>query len=137
MTTVTAELSWSQDSPPTGSSLTTGSEENATTASPSNLLCDKLADVLNEIQIQNGRMCSLNSACNGLECSYDLYSMRVWILPCAEPPAIRLSIFNVEDGEPFDNVLMNTTRVQDSSYAIQVNFVHQDRGFELEVRFHS
>ena len=134
MANLNAELSRSQDSPPTGSSLTTENEDNATTASPSNLLCDKLADVLDEIQIQNGRTCLLNSACNGLECRYDLYSMRVWVLPCAESPAIRLSIFNVQHDESFDNVLMNTTRLQGLDYALQVIFIHQDGGFELEVR---
>ena len=129
----TAEPCWCEDIAPTGSSFTTENGETSTRVDPSHSLCEKLTDVLSEIHIQNGPVCSLNSACSGLECKYNLYSMHMWILPCAAPPAIRLSVFNVQDGEPFDNVLVNTTQVFGLDYAIDVAIHHHDGGFEVEV----
>lgn len=79
-------------------------------------------------------MCTLNSACNGLVCDFIVFSMEMWVLPCAHPPVVRMKIISDKDVKMFDEVLAESTRIQGQNYSIQVTIKSLDGEFGLQVK---
>ena len=94
-------------------------------------LCHKLTEVLATINKEEA-VCMLNSVCNGLVCNYTAFSMKLWVLPCAHPPAVRMVIIDNQGKTLFDDVVMETARVQGQNYSVDVEFNRQEGQFELE-----
>ena len=96
-------------------------------------LCHKLTEALATIDKEEA-VCMLNSVCNGLVCNYTAFSMKLWVLPCAHPPTVRMAIIDNQNQRMtlFDDVVMETARIQGQNYSIDVKFNHQEGQFGLE-----
>ena len=111
---------------------TTSPSVEETIADP---LCYKLTQVLANITSDRGdAVCMLNSACNGLVCNFTAFSMKLWILPCAHPPVVRMALIDGQGKKLFDDVVKETARVQGQSYSVAVEYYDRQEGeFGLEV----
>ena len=78
-------------------------------------------------------VCTLNSVCNGLVCSFTAFSMKLWVLPCANPPVIRMAIIDNQGEKLFDDVVMETARIQGQNFSVSVEYDQQDGEFGLQV----
>ena len=138
---------WAQDGAATEPSTVPGGEASTTsdappeTTSPSvevetftNPLCYNLNEALAKIALDKGdALCRLNSACNGLVCNFTVFSMKVWVLPCADPPVVRMAIIDNQGEKLFDDAMMETATIQGQNYSIEVVFDLQEGGFGLQV----
>ena len=143
--------SWAQDNgtaptEPATVTLATGGQEifttkdaiSETSASPpsvgENPLCHKLTQAVARIAADRGdAVCTLNSVCNGLVCSFTAFSMKLWVLPCANPPVIRMAIIDNQGEKLFDDVVMKTARIQGQNFSVLVEYDQQDGEFGLQV----
>lgn len=102
------------------------------------MLCDALVDALEKINSRvesEGHRCTILSACRGLVCDFGSYVLSMWVLPCANPPASRIAIYDVDSyAKLFDDVLMDTRELQGMDYSIQVRFEHMEKQFGIEVK---
>lgn len=97
-------------------------------------LCYKLTQALANITSDRGdAVCTLNSACNGLVCNFTAFSMKLWVLPCAHPPVVRMALIDGQGKKFFDDVVKETARVQGQSYSVAVEYDRQEGEFGLEV----
>ncbi len=143
---------WAQDNAGTGSTepatdaLATRGEEAFTTEDAAletstnpppveeNSLCYKLSQALAKITSdKRDTVCTLNSVCNGLVCNFTAFSMKLWVLPCAHPPVVRMAIVDNQGEKLFDDVVMKTARVQGQNYSLEVEYDHQEEEFGLQV----
>jgi hypothetical protein len=111
--------------------------QETSTSPPSveeNPLCYKLSQVLAKIASdKRDAVCTLNSVCNGLVCIFTAFSMKLWVLPCAHPPVIRMAIVDNQGEKLFDDVVMKTARVQGQNYSLEVEYDRQEEEFGLQV----
>ena len=131
---------WAQDGAATEPSTVPGGEASTTSDAPpettnpsveveafTNPLCYNLNEALAKIALDKGdALCRLNSACNGLVCNFTVFSMKVWVLPCADPPVVRMAIID-------NRQLLETATIQGQNYSIEVVFNPQEGGFGLQV----
>lgn len=135
--------SWAQENgtaptEPATVMITTGGEEISMTTSPASFeedpLCYKLTQAVARIAADKGdAVCTLNSVCNGLVCSFTTFSMKLWVLPCAHPPVVRMAIVDNQGEKLFDDIVMETARIQGQNFSVLVEYDQQEGEFGLQV----
>ena len=97
-------------------------------------LCYKLTQALDKISSdKEDAVCTLNAVCNGLVCNFTAFSMKLWVLPCAHPPVVRLALIDNQGEKLFDDVVLETTRIQAQNHSIEVEYDRQEGEFGVEV----
>lgn len=110
---------------------TTGSSIEETATYP---LCYKLNEVLAKIaEARGATVCSLNSVCNGLVCNFTAFSMNLWVVPCSNPPVIRMAILDSRGEKLFDDVVKESLAIEGQNYSIGVVIDRQEGQFGLQV----
>ena len=59
--------------------------------------------------------------------------MKLWVLPCADPPVVRVALIDSQGEKLFDDAVMETATIQSKNYSVEVEFDHQEGEFGLQV----
>ena len=103
-------------------------------------MCDSIKDVVRDTNAQSTAIqhtCTNNSACDGIICNFPtiLYVAGMTFLPCHDPPAIEIVIFD-SNGQVVYQELFDHSRSShvNAGIDINVNIVHHNYSMDVEVR---
>lgn len=96
--------------------------------------CGGFNEVVDGLNIYANRYnCSTHRICNGFKCDIDtfgfghagdFFSLYVWVLPCTNPPSLKVLLESLNFEEKFEAVLTQSTIIQYAELVLNVTVEH-------------